>query len=264
MNIFQRELKANFKSLLIWSGIVVLFSWIGFSKFSAYYENPELLDILETMPQALLNAFNFDKFELTTITGFYGVMFAYFGLMLSVSAAMWGSDIISKEERDKTVEFSLTLPVRRSTLITAKTAAALVNTIALNLVTWGALILSAAKYNPDSEYYDFVAIGMAAMFLMQLIFLTVGIFLGCVMKQHKRSSAAAVGVLMGTYFFSIISGLYEQLDFLKYASPFLYFDPKLLLDESRIEPVYVVISAGIIIAALIGSYLSYSKRDLYI
>ncbi len=32
---------------------------------------------------------------------------------------MWGSDIISKEERDKTVEY-LTLPVTRARLLTAK------------------------------------------------------------------------------------------------------------------------------------------------
>ena len=58
-------------------------------------------------------------------------MFTYFALMLSIAAAMWGSDIISKEERDKTVEFSLTLPVTRSRLVTAKALAALVNCIGL-------------------------------------------------------------------------------------------------------------------------------------
>ena len=264
MNIFLRELKSNFKSLLIWGGIVMFFSWIGFSKFSAYYDNPELLDILGTLPPAMLDAFNFNAFNLTTLVGFYGVMFAYFGLMVSIAAAMWGSEIISKEERNKTVEFSLTLPVTRSKLVTAKIGAALVNCILLNLITWGALVLSPQKYNPTSEYYDFVAMGMLALFLMQLVFLAIGILLGCAMKQHKRSSAAAVSVLMVTYFFSIISGLYEKLDFLKYFSPFKYFDPKMILDESRLDPLYVGISAAIIIAALGLSYMTYSRRDLYI
>ena len=50
-------------------------------------------------------------FNMTTLSGFYGIMFIYFGLMGAIAAAMWGSDIISKEERDKTVEFSLVLPV---------------------------------------------------------------------------------------------------------------------------------------------------------
>jgi hypothetical protein len=36
--------------------------------------------------------------------GFYGLMFIYSGLLGGIAAAMWSSDIISKEERDKTVE----------------------------------------------------------------------------------------------------------------------------------------------------------------
>ena len=129
MNIFFRELRANLKSLLIWGAIVVLFTVVGFSKFSAYYNNPEMSAILNDFPSAMVSAFNLKAFNLTTVTGFFGIMFAYYGLLLSIAAAMWGSDIISKEERDKTVEFSLTLPVTREKLITAKTMAAVINCI---------------------------------------------------------------------------------------------------------------------------------------
>ncbi|MFH2103038.1 MAG: ABC transporter permease subunit [Chloroflexota bacterium] len=264
MNIFLRELKANFKSLLIWGGIAILFITIGFSKFSAYYENPELLAILDNMPPALLAAFNISSFNLTTLTGFFGLMFTYFALILSISAALWGSDIISKEERDKTVEFSLTLPVTRSTLITAKTAAAVINCVGLALITWGAVLLNAANYQPDSEFYAFLALSMLALFIMQMIFLAVGVFLGCSLKQHKRASSVAVSVLLGTYFISIIAGLNENLEFLKYFSPFKYFNPGTLLHESKFELIFVGLSVGIIVVSLVGAYATYARRDLYI
>ena len=61
MNIFIRELRANLKSLLIWSVIVILFNIVGFSKFSAYYNNPELLAILDTMPPAMISAFDMKR-----------------------------------------------------------------------------------------------------------------------------------------------------------------------------------------------------------
>ena len=214
MNIFLRELKANLKSLLIWGGIVILFLTVGFSKFSAYYENPELLAILDTMPPAVLEAFNFSAFNLTTVTGFFGIMFTYFALLLSISAAMWGSDIISKEERDKTVEFSLTLPVTRGKLITAKILAALVNCVGLLLITWGAVRFNVAKYQPDSEFYAFLTLSILALFILQMIFLAVGVFLGCAMKQYRRVSSVAVSLLLGTYFLSIVSSLHEDLEFL--------------------------------------------------
>ncbi len=264
MNIFFRELKANLKSLLIWAGIVVLFVVIGFSKFSAYYGNPEMLAILDAMPPALLDAFSFKAFNLTTVIGFYGIMITYFGLMLSIAAVMWGSDIISKEERDKTVEFSLTLPVPRGRLITSKLLAALVNCIALLLITWGATIFGAENYNPDSEFYGFVAISMIALFLMQMIFLAVGILLGCAMKHYKRASSLAVSLILVTYILSVFSGLNKDLEFLKYFTPFNYFNPVIMLSESRLELPYIGLSLAIIAACLAGAYLTYAKRDLYI
>ena len=264
MNIFFRELKANLRSLLIWGGIVILFVVIGFSKFSAYEGNPELLAILDELPPAMLSAFNFQAFNLTSLTGFFGVMFTYFALLLSIAAAMWGSDIISKEERDKTVEFSLTLPVTRSRLVTAKTFAAVVNCIGLLLITWGAALAGAAQYQPDSEFYNFLRLSMLALFIMQMIFLAVGIFLGCAMKQYKRASSVAVSLLLGTYFMSVISGLNENLEFLKYFSPFKYFDAGNLLHESKIDLTFVWISAGIIAVSMVGAYLTYARRDLYI
>jgi len=264
MNIFLRELKANFKSLLIWAGIVIFFAVIGFAKFSAYYGNPELLAILNDMPAALIEAMNMNAFNLTTLTGFYGVMFTYFALIASIAAAMWGSDVITKEERDKTVEFSLTLPVTRSRLVTAKSLAALVNCIALLLISWGSILYGASNYPVESGFHSFVAVSMLALFIMELIFLALGIFLGCALKQYKRVGSIAVSLLLGTYIISIITTLDKNLEFLGYFSPFSYFDPGVILRTSSLDLTYVSISIAIILAAMVGAYLTYSRRDLYI
>ncbi len=264
MNIFLHELRSNFKSLLIWSVIVVLFNVVGFSKFSAFYSNPELLKLLDSYPPALISALSMNSFNLTTVTGFFGVMNVYFSLILSIAAAMWGTDIISKEERDKTVEFSLTLPVTRSRLVTAKIAAAAVNCVVLLLITWGITLVNAQRYQPDSEFYRFVSITMLAFFILQMIFLALGIFLGCAMKKYKRAGSIAVAILLGTYFASILAGLNKNLEVLKYFSPFKYFDAAKMLNESTLEWTFVLLSVGIIIACLAGAYMTYSRRDLYI
>ena len=264
MNIFVRELKSNLRSLIIWGLIMILFIWIGTSKFAGYVENPEILAILDGLPPAMLAAFNMDAFNLTTPTGFFGAMFSYFVLMVSISAAMWGSDIISKEERDRTVEFSLTLPVTRGKVVTAKLLAAFVNCVALLLITAAASLFSMSPYELDSEFYTFLWLSMLALFIVQMIFLAVGLLLGCAMKQYKRAGAVAVSLLLGTYFISVISELSEPLRFLKYVSPFTYFDPAVLLRESRLDLAYVGLSLGIILICVVVAYLTYSRRDLYI
>ena len=264
MKIFLREFRTNLKSLLIWSGIAILFSTVGFSKFSAFYENPQLVAVLDSMPPALLSALDMNSFNLTTVTGFFGIMDIYFSLILSISAVMWGSDIISKEERDKTVEFSLTLPVKRSSLISGKAAAVLVNCILLLLVTWGTTLALAQNYQPDSTFYHFVALNMQGYFFLQLIFMAVGIFLGCIVKKYKKAGSLAVSLLLGSYFLSILIEFSTKLDFLKYATPFKYFEASVLLQESKLDISSITLSLGLTFVLFIGAYFSYSKRDLYI
>ena len=264
MNIVLRELRASLRSLLVWGGIVVVWAFFGFAEYSAYAENPEILAILDSLPPAFLSALSLEAFNLTTVSGFWGVLFINFALLLSLSAVLWGSDIVSKEERDRTVEFLLALPVSRTKIVTAKILAAAMNCFALLAITWGASLANAARYQPDSAFFDFLTLSMIALFGMQLIFLAVGFFLGCAMKHHKRASSVAIVLWLGTYILSVLSGLSESLEFLKYVSPFAYFDPALLLRESRIDLAYVALSAGIIAVCLVAAYLTYSRRDLYI
>jgi ABC-2 type transport system permease protein len=264
VNIFFRELKANFKSLIIWSFIIVLLIMIAVSKFSAFAGDPEMLKILDTMPPQVMDAMNMRAFNLTTLIGFYGIMFLYFGLMGAIAAAMWGSDIISKEERDKTVEFSLVLPVSRNRVVTAKALAALVNCIAFVLITWGISIVAVQSYNPDQAFFDFLALEMQAMFMIELIFLAIGLLLGCALKKYKSSGSTAVGVILATYFISIVAGMNEKFEFLKHFTPFHYYDAGEIFRSGQLNGTYLIVSVAIIVVSLIAAYWAYNKRDLYI
>ncbi|OGO64976.1 MAG: hypothetical protein A2030_07220 [Chloroflexi bacterium RBG_19FT_COMBO_50_10] len=264
MNIFLRELKANLKSLVIWCVIIALLIMIAVAKFSAFAGNPEMLSMLDSLPPAMLDAFSMRAFNLTTLSGFYGLMFIYFGLMGAIAAAMWGSDIISKEERNKTVEFSLVLPVSRSRVITAKALAALVNCIALVLITWAVSLVAVRSYNPDQDFRDFLALEMGAMLIIELIFLAIGLLLGCAMKQYKLSGSTAVGIILVTYFMSVISSMQEKFNFLKFFTPFKFFDAGELLRSGKLDSTYLLLSAAIIVVCLVLAYVIYNRRDLYI
>jgi ABC-2 type transport system permease protein len=264
MNIFLRELKAHLKSLIIWSAIVGLLILIATAKFSAFAGDPEMLKMLDSMPAGLLEALNMRAFNMTTVTGFYGIMFIYFGLMGAIAAAMWGSDAISKEERDKTVEFSLVLPVSRGRVVTAKALAALVNCLAFVLITWGISLAAVRSYSPDEAFYSFLGLEMQAMFMIELVFLAVGLLLGCAMKRYKLSGSTAVAIILTTYFLSIVSSIQEDLDFLKYFTPFRYFDSGELFRSGRMDGTSLLLSAAIVAVCVAGAYWAYRARDLYI
>lgn len=264
MNIFVRELKANLKSLLVWSAIIALLIVMAVSKFSAFASDPATLKILDDLPKAVLDVFQMNTFNMTTIVGLYGIMYVYFALMAGLFAVMLGSDIISKEERDKTVEFSLTLPVARHQVITGKLLAAVVHCIAFELAIGVFSLIFTATYSPDGAFYRFLALILVALFVTQMVFLAIGILLGAALKQYKQASSIAVAVLMITYIFSILMDLEKNLNFLRYFTPFKYFNLLTLLNESKFEPFYLVLSLLIVAASLGAAYWAYARRDLYI
>ena len=123
---------------------------------------------------------------------------------------------------------------------------------------------SVQSYQPDREFYVFLNRSLLPLFLLQLVFLSIGVFLGCAMRRYKQAGSAALSILLGLYFLSIISDLNEDLDFLRYLTPFKYFDAGMLLLEARVEMTYVWISLGIAVVGMAAGYVAYARRDLYI
>jgi ABC-2 type transport system permease protein len=264
MNILRRELRAGFKSLLIWCGIMVFLLAVEFSEFTVYYNNPELTSVIDAMPPGVIAALNMDALNFTTATGFFGVMSNYLQLPLAIAAAMWGADTIAREERDRTIEFALSLPVTRARLVAGKTAAVVIMCAALLGVTWGATLLLAQRYAPDATFYPFVALIMASFALIQAVFLAVGILLGCAWTRPRYAGSAAISILLATYFGGFLMEFTGKLDWLRYLAPFKYFDPLLMLHESRLETRFVVLALAVAIACLAAAFAAYQRRDMSI
>jgi ABC-2 type transport system permease protein len=105
---------------------------------------------------------------------------------------------------------------------------------------------------------------MKAMFMIELIFLAVGLLLGCAMKQYKRSASTAVAIILATYFMSILQSMQANLGFLKWFTPFKYFDAAEMFHTGSMSTTYLLLSGLIILFCVVVAYFSYNRRDLYI
>lgn len=264
MNIILHEWRLSRKSLFIWSVSLVILVILVFSEFKAYYNNPEMTAILDSIPKALLEAFGMAGGNLTTVSGYVSVMTLYFKIMLGIFAILYGSNSIAKEERDRTAEFLMTMPVSRERVIACKLVVGVLQCFALVIVMGVAVFIASRPYAPDTTFYQLLFLILVALFIVQLIFLSVGFSLASVMKHFKLSSGISVSVIIFTYFLSVIMALHDSLDFLKYITPFKFFEANILLKEMSFSPVYLIISSIIILLALSCGFLVYPKRDLRI
>lgn len=256
------ELRSQWKSLAIWSAIMLLLILIAVSKFEGYYNNPELSKVFESMPQGFMKAFGINNYTLTSLQGFYTAMFIYFGLMGGMAAAMWGNGAITREERTRTADFLLVLPLPRSRIVLAKAVASLILCVAFPLITWVISLVAVRSFQPDAAFYRFLRQEMLAMFLVELIFWALGVFLGSTVPSPKHSGSLTLVILLALYVLAFLQPLDERLDFLKYLTPFKYFDPAQWTAEGQFQTIYLLLAAVWVLPLIVGAFLSYERRDI--
>ena len=263
MNIFLRELKAHWKGLLGWSIAMILLIVSGMAKFSALGTGGQNANqIFGAFPKPVLVILGIQGLNLGTVIGYFGVLYLYIQLTAAIHAAMLGAEIISKEERDRTSEFLYPKPVTRMRVLTEKVLAGLVNIIVLNIVTIIASIIMVAVYANNFLNNDMIIVLMTGIFLTQLLFFGLGIALAGYFKNPKMPSIVATSILLVTYIIWVVIDLNSKLDFLKYITPFKYFDASVLIHDGHLDLVYVVMSLLIVTALMASSYLAFNKRDL--
>lgn len=265
MNIVLRELKAHRKSLIFWSIGMLFLIASGMSKYSGYEKAGESVnDLFAGFPAGLKAVFGVGEIDLTSAIGFYAVMFLYFLVMTGIHASLLGSGIITKEEKGKTAEFLYAKPISRTKVVTAKLVAALINVLALNLVTLMFSLLFVGYYNKGESATGDILILMVGLFFVQLIFLSIGMAAAAIFKRYKRAAPTATGIMLFAFFLSLWLDMTDKFQNLKYLTPFKYFDAKVIIKDGSLDPVFIAISVVLIGVMVAVTYFFFQRRDLNI
>lgn len=264
MNIFRREMKAHRRGLLFWSlGMFALVA-SGMAKFAAYEQAGQSVEqIMDALPKTVQVIFGVSGFDLTKASGFYGILFLYIAVMAAVHAVLLGSGLVSKEERDRTSEFLYSKPVSRSGALTGKFLAGLANIVALNLITTASSFFFVDYYGGGESFAEEIVALMAGAFFIQLVFFSLGALVAGSAGRPKRAPGRATTVMMVAFVLYYTVNFNEKLDFLKYFTPFKYFDAASVIADG-LNLAYIALSLVIAAAALAGTYRAYAARDLSI
>ena len=122
--MFSRELKINFKAFLIWTLVAMMLYLVVFLVYPSIINGEEvesLNEMMKAFPEDILKAFNMD---IASIDSAYGWLksegFVFILLIIGCYAGILGSNILLKEESDKTIEYLGALPIKRNRIITNK------------------------------------------------------------------------------------------------------------------------------------------------
>lgn len=265
MNIFLREMKAYRKSLILWCAGMIALIAAGMSKYAGFSSSGQSMnDVIGQMPRSLQAIMGIGALDLSKATGFYGLLFLYMLLMATVHAAMLGANIISKEERDKTAEFLFVKPSSRNKIILSKLLAAFLNIAILNIVAWVSSVLIVGTYSNGESVAQDIAFTMAGMLILQILFLVVGTAAAAAYKKPQKAASLSAGILLLTFLLSVAVDLNDRIKNLKYLTPFKYFQAKDVMNGGGFDPVFVLLSAAIIAALVVLTFVFFKKRDLVV
>jgi ABC-2 type transport system permease protein len=263
MHLFLQELKSHRKSLIFWSiGMAVLIA-MGVAKMTAYQASGEQINqLFSQLPKVFKVIFGASSdFDLSTARGFFALLFLYIAIMAAIHAALLGSEIISKEERDKTAEFLLTKPLTRSQILTAKFLAGLLNVSILTVVSTLSSVLIVDASNKGPSITNAILLLMAGMFCIQIIFYCIGIYIAANSSQARSTAQKAAAAVMVGYLIYVLVGIFDSLSWLRIFTPFQYFEAGQLLTHNTLSPVYLFATMTIVAFCVTGAYAGYARRD---
>jgi ABC-2 type transport system permease protein len=101
-----------------------------------------------------------------------------------------------------------------------------------------------------------------AQFLLHMVFVAVGFFTATLKIRSKAPMMIPIGVVLATYTLTLVCGMSEKLEFVKYLSPFYYTDVKDIIANNSVSAVNLLIVCAFILAFIVAGSLVYSKRDM--
>lgn len=266
-NLFLKELRMNSTALILWMIALMFLVTATMSVFNTFLENQsKVIGMMKIVPKGALQFKGISNFDdLLSVLGFYAVNNVIYMMVLgSIYSIVLSSNILLKEEYNRTGEYLLTRPVTRSDVFLSKLMVVLLYVFLLNLVTAlaGFISMELVK-NAPFNVRPFLILSLYTL-LLNLLFGALGLFISTLVKRSKPVTTLCIGLVLILYFIYTISKITASASDIGYISPFKYISMDVLSPGYGLE--FWRLGYFIVVSLILGgiSYRLYIKKDIYI
>ena len=263
-NIYLHEFRIRLKSVLVWSlattGLILFF----FSLFTVFIDQAELMkELLKRYPPQLLEAFGMTKMDVSSVLGFYSLVFLFVQLCLAIQASNYGFGLVSIEESELTADFLLSKPVSRYQILTSKLLAAISSLTVTNLVVWAASLIAITLFREGHDYdFGLLILMLLSIVILQVSFLSLGLVISLLVKRVRSVTPFALGLGFGAYVLNAFGGMLGDVP-IELLTPFKHLDAALMVQSGGYDLPLVILNISISIIAVAASYWLYNRRDIH-
>jgi ABC-2 type transport system permease protein len=260
------EMRKNTVSLLLWMFAITLLISVTMSVYPTFVENQsKVLGMMSLVPKGALQFKGISNFtDMLSVLGFYSVNNVIYMMVLgSIFSIVLASNILLKEEYNKTAEYLLTRPLSRVNIFFSKMAVLYIYIFLLNLVTALAGFVSMELIkNSSFSVRAFLILSLYTL-LLNLLFGAIGLFMSTLVKRPKPITTFSIGLVLFFYFIFTLSKITESVAKIGYLSPFKYVNTEAFNPAYKLGFWHLMYFAGISLLLTTISYRLYCRKDIY-
>lgn len=262
--MLKRELKINFKSFLIWTSILIGLFLVVYLMYPAIMKSDSIQmmdEMMEMFPEEVLVAFNMDISSMDTAYGWLKTEgFVFTLIIIGVYAGILGSNILLKEESEKTIEYLNSLPIKRGTILIHKVICG-ITYIVLMIAVIGVFNYIGLKLSGEFDVKQYLLLSITPVFSSLPIF-AITLFISTFFHKTKKTFGIGLGIAIVSYFIQVLAEMNEKTEFLKYFTVYTLSDIRNVIIDVQINPIMVVLSMFITTLFVVFSYIEYDKKEL--
>jgi ABC-2 type transport system permease protein len=260
MTLFLHELRMNRTALIVWSAALSFMLGICVIIYPEMSTQMGDLSAMFADMGAFSDAFGMDQLNFGEFMGYFAIECGNtLGLGGALFAAVTGISALAKEEKDHTAEFLLTHPVSRTKVITEKLLSVFTQVCILNVAALVVCSLCIVLVDVEADVSTLVLIFLAHL-LLQLEIAAVTFGISAWMRRGELG--VGLGLVFLLYFCNILANLTEELEFLKFITPFSYTDGSYIVSEQAMEIKYLAVGLALSVIGIAVAYWNYRRKDI--
>ncbi|MBI9014597.1 MAG: ABC transporter permease subunit [Clostridiales bacterium] len=262
--LFKVNIKSNWPIFLFITCMLLLYTTISVGMFDPI--NAETTQaMLGMMPESMVKAFGFEGLG-TELTGYlgnylYGFIFLVFPMIYTVLVS---NKLIAKHVDTGSMTYLLTTPHSRIVIARTQAIFLALSTFAVLLINvLVAVVMSEIMFSGMLKIVPFLALNLIT-YLCLLVISSMGFFFSCLFNDTKNSLAFGTAFPVIFVVLKMVSGISDELSFLKYFTLYSLVDVNKILDGgsySVVVGIILLIAASIIYTVSIKMF---DKRSLSI
>ncbi len=261
-DLFIFDLKENKVLIVVFTLIILIYGTVSVGMYDP--NTAEAFDaILDMLPAAVIRMMGFDNMG-GAITPFisnylYGFIMLIFPLIFTI---MVGNRLVSRHVDSGSMIYLITTPYTRRKIVITQAVFFVTSMFFIFLVNVGVIIIMAEAMFPGMlEIGNFLVLNLVT-FAVHMLLAGVTFVFSVVFGDSSKCIGFSGGLLISFFVLTMLSGIDEKTEFLKYFTPFSFIDIEYILSGHGLLFFFglSVVATGV----FIGGIELFHKKSLII